>query len=215
MERVRALVDAEGPVKWLFVGDSITHGALHTFGWRDYVELFAERVRFELGRGMDVVINTGISGDTTRGVLDSFDWRVGQFRPQVMFLMIGMNDCSQGSGIDVAQFEANVNQLAERAAEVGAIPVLQTTCPILPGQAPERFPYLPQYMDAIRAVASREGLPLVAHARYWEEHADQHFYWMSNPHHPNEFGHRVFAATIYRALGIFDGASQSCRLHIP
>lgn len=45
LDQVRPLLKADRPLKWLFTGDSITHGALHTFGWRDYAELFAERVR--------------------------------------------------------------------------------------------------------------------------------------------------------------------------
>ena len=64
------------PLKWLFYGDSITHGAVHTFGWRDYTQLFAERIRAELGRNMDVVINTAISGHNTEHLIDSFDWRL-------------------------------------------------------------------------------------------------------------------------------------------
>src|SRR5437763_63070 len=101
MDRVTHRFTAQQPTKWLFNGDSITHGALHTFGWRDYVELFHERLRFELARGMDVVINTAISGDSTRGLLETFDWRVAQFRPDVVFLMIGMNDCSTSRAIGV------------------------------------------------------------------------------------------------------------------
>ena len=64
----------------MFTGDSITHGALHTMGWRSYPEHFAERVRWELGRMRDIVINTGISGDrmpayskTQNGVFIAFD----------------------------------------------------------------------------------------------------------------------------------------------
>src|SRR6266446_3517466 len=53
---------------WVFTGDSITHGALHTLGWRSYPAHFAERVRWELRRMRDVVINTGISGDHTGGL---------------------------------------------------------------------------------------------------------------------------------------------------
>ena len=44
METIRRLLSRDAPVKWLFTGDSITHGALHTIGWRDYTELFSERV---------------------------------------------------------------------------------------------------------------------------------------------------------------------------
>jgi hypothetical protein len=50
---VRALLTGTEPVTWLFTGDSITHGALHTMGWRSYPEHFAERVRWELRRMRD------------------------------------------------------------------------------------------------------------------------------------------------------------------
>lgn len=66
MDRIKQLLKQDKPVKWLFTGDSITHGASHTFGWRDYVQVFEERARYELGRVSDVVIRTGISGWTTR-----------------------------------------------------------------------------------------------------------------------------------------------------
>ena len=44
-------------------------------GWRDYTQLFNERVRGELGRINDVVINTAISGNTTDNLLAGFDER--------------------------------------------------------------------------------------------------------------------------------------------
>jgi lysophospholipase L1-like esterase len=52
------------PITWVFVGDSITHGARHTNGWRSYSEHFAERMRWEMKRYTDTVINTGITNDT-------------------------------------------------------------------------------------------------------------------------------------------------------
>ena len=48
------------PLRWVFAGDSITHGALHTMGWRDYTELFSERLRHELKRPRDCVVKTGV-----------------------------------------------------------------------------------------------------------------------------------------------------------
>jgi lysophospholipase L1-like esterase len=212
---VRPLLKTSRPVKWLFTGDSITHGALHTFGWRDYVELFAERVRFELGRGMDLVLNSAISGHTTRDLLSGFDWRIGQFRPDAVLIMIGMNDCAEARGISCDEFRANLDQLSGKIWKLGGIPVLQTTCPILPGQAPDRAPHFPAYMDAIREAAAVNKLPLVDHERFWQARASSHSYWMSNAFHPNEYGHRAFAFCLYEALGIFDPASHSCRLHLP
>ena len=61
MTRVQALLEDGRSLTWLFYGDSITPVALHTVGWRDYTELFAERIRFEMGRVNDAIINTGIA----------------------------------------------------------------------------------------------------------------------------------------------------------
>lgn len=215
MEAIQQLLKSTEPVKWLFYGDSITHGALHTFGQRDYTELFAERGRFELGRTMDVVINTAISGNTTRELLQGFEWRVTQFRPHVVFLMIGMNDCSDQNDITLEEFGNNLHELAERIEALGARLVLQTTCPILPGTAPDREPHFESYMDTVRQVASQRGLPLIDHTTFWCEHPDQHFYWMSNAFHPNEYGHRAFALLLYRAMGMYDPDSYSCTFLIP
>ena len=215
MERLIRLLQAPEPAKWLFYGDSITHGALHTFGLRDYVELFAERVRFELGRGLDVVINTAISGHNTRLLLEQFDWRVGQFAPQAVFVMIGMNDCSAASGITVEEFAANLEALCARIRTGGGEVVLQTTCPILPGAAPDREAGFPAYMEAVRQVAARIGAPLVDHERFWREQADRHYYWMSDAFHPNEYGHRAFAHRLFEALAIVDAQSPCCRLFRP
>ena len=90
------LKNKEVPLIWVFTGDSITHGAKHTHGYRSYPEIFAERIRWELGRTRDIVINTGISGNTTRVILNDLDWRISQFKPNVVSLMIGTNDCATG-----------------------------------------------------------------------------------------------------------------------
>ncbi len=215
MEEIKGLLKRAEPVKWLFYGDSITHGAKHTYGERDYTQLFAERVRFELGRAHDIVLNTAISGNTTLDLLASFDWRVAQFQPDVVFLMIGMNDHNRPGIITPEEFGQNLRELADRIATWGGRTVLQTTCPMLPSQPPEQIARFGRFMDEMRAVAAQRGLPLIDHARYWADHADHHYSWMNNPSHPNAYGHRTFAALLYRALDIYDPQSPCCRLFIP
>src|SRR5690554_5045874 len=105
-ELIAKSLKEKDPLIWVFIGDSITHGAKHTHGYRAYPEIFSERVRYELGRVRDVVINTGISGNTTQNILDDFDWRVKQFNPRIVSLMIGTNDCATGR-IPIALYEKN------------------------------------------------------------------------------------------------------------
>src|SRR5262245_43171096 len=85
---VKELLGRKEPLTWVFTGDSITHGALHTKGWRSYPEHFAERVRWELKRMRDIVVNTGISGDRAQGLLPDIDWRVLHLKPDVVSVML-------------------------------------------------------------------------------------------------------------------------------
>jgi lysophospholipase L1-like esterase len=215
MERVRQLLARKEPLKWLFDGDSITHGAVHTHGSRDYVQLFEERVRFELGRSQDLVLKSAISGQTTRDLLATFDWRMAQFRPHVVFIMVGMNDCSTGRKLDLPTFQQNLAELVQRVTALGALLVLQTTCPILPGSAPDREPQFDAYMQALRDAAAAGGLPLVDHTAYWRANPAKFYDWMANQFHPNEYGHRVFFRLVAQELGIWDPTSNCGRLFIP
>ena len=60
---IRSLIANKEPIIWVFIGASVTQGALHTYGWKSYVEHFQERIRTEMRRMTDIVINSGISGD--------------------------------------------------------------------------------------------------------------------------------------------------------
>lgn len=215
MDSIKSFIKSEKPVKWLFYGDSITHGAVHTFGYRDYTELFSERIRTELGRTQDAIINMAISGNTTKNLVEQFDWRVKQFSPDVVFLMIGMNDCSTDRDVPLEVFKNNLDHLADLIKQLPAELVLQTTCPILPNTSPERTPNFPKYMDAIRDCASEKDLPIIDHHKLWLSKEDKLYYWMDNAFHPNNFGHQVFAETIYKALDIYDENASSCKFFVP
>ncbi len=216
MQRIQKLLKSEKPIKWLFYGDSITHGALHTFGWRDYTEHFTERVRFEMGRYQDIVIKTAISGNTTKDLLRDFEWRLGQFRPQVVFIMIGMNDCSTGREVTRDEFRTNLRELCRRISALdSAVPVLQTTCPVLPGAGGDREPNISDYMDIVREIAAAEKLPLVDHTLHWKKNEGWLYYWMNDSFHPNNHGHLVFAELLFKELGIFDEKATTCRLFHP
>ena len=164
---------------------------------------------------MVVVINTAHSGNNSQQLLDTYDHRVRRFNPDVVFLMIGMNDCEINNPVSLDQFYDNLNKLCDQFEEQGAVAVLQTTCPILPGSTPDREPDFPKYMNAIREVAAARKLPLVDHTACWEDNADKHYLWMSNEFYPNEYGHRAFAELLFTELDIWDADSATCRLMIP
>lgn len=217
MDDLRALLRRPAPVRWVFAGDSITHGAAHTLGWRDYTELFSERVRWELRRTRDIVIKTGISGWTVADLEADLDWNVLQFRPDCVSLMFGMNDCTHGPG-NLRGFRASYLRVIERLrAETEAAILLHTPNWTLPTGGEARVANLPAYREAILDIAATAGLPCLDHFAEWsaaEEGGAMH-HWLGHGCHPNEHGHRALAHALFRALDIWDESSWSCRLMVP
>jgi lysophospholipase L1-like esterase len=213
---IKRVLAGKQAATWVFTGDSITHGALHTRGWRSYPEHFAERVRWELRRMRDVVINTGISGDRTGGLLADLQWRVLRFEPEVVSIMLGMNDAGAGK-TGRAIFRKNLSTIVAKIIDAGAIPLLNTTNTIYLKNAGSRSD-LPAYDEIIREVAAGSKLALVDHWAYWQKtKPDQEklLAWLEDRSiHPNVYGHRAFAHEIFRVLGIFDSKSPTCALEV-
>jgi acyl-CoA thioesterase I len=222
---IRALLAGKKPVVWVLTGDSITAGALHTCGWRSYPELFSERVRWELYRLRDVVINTGVSADTVGGLLNDLDWRIFQFKPQVTSVMMGINDCVAGvSGREV--FRQNLHELLDALQNQQTLPLLHTPNLIFYPNDSSRQD-LPAYVQIIQDVAKERKILLVDHYFHWQEKMNSavDFLGKSDPGsllhwlnegavHPNEYGHRELANLLFERLGIFDAASRTCRLFV-
>ncbi len=211
---------------WVFYGDSITHGAAHTKGWRSFVEVFQERLRYELGRPMDAVVNSGNSGHTSVNLLNEtqYDWQVKRFQPDVVFLLIGMNDIVRPEDGGVSEFRTRLEALVDRIRAGGAIPVLQTyntiqevtnpTSDYLKGYV-KRFQELPAYTEAIREVAAEKDVILADHDRHWREHAAEPEvldFWLGETIHPGPRGHQEMAIVLLQALGLYSPDSNCCRL---
>lgn len=213
LDKIKGLLQKKEPNIWLFTGDSITHGAKHTQGYRSYPEIFEERMRWELARTRDWVINTGISSQTTRTILNDFEWRVTKFSPSVVSIMIGTNDCAK-TDIPVLVFEQNLVEFVEKVRALQSIPILHTPNPIILDLASERKT-LPDYIPAIRQVAEKHQVLLVDNYQYWEDRHRKrlnHVYrqWLNDPLHPNYKGHQQIARLMFKTLDIFDPEQPTC-----
>lgn len=200
------------PWKWLFAGDSITHGAAHTNGWRAFPEIFAERVRWEMRCDLDLVVNTAFSGWTTEELLAHYESHIRFFQPQIVLIMIGMNDTlrfRERGGSPV--FEQNLSTLTVRLREDRIIPVLQTCNPIIDNV--QRQELLPEYMDIIRKVAKGKDVILVDHFAYWQKAVPDVYslaQWLGEPIHPGSRGHLEMARLILKTLDLYDENSPCC-----
>lgn len=204
------------PWTWVFYGDSIPHGALHTYGWRSFPEIFAERVRWELRLTYDRVVNTAISGETTAKLIDpeGYEWRIRSLKPDCVLIMVGVNDITK---LPTAEdFHTNLIKLVRMLREDKAIPVLQTYAPLLPDDSSvqqKRVEHFAEYMEIIRAVAAAEDVLLIDHTKNWAAiaadpklHAS---YLGDGVLHPGAKGHLELAKGIFRAFGI-DAADSRC-----
>jgi len=216
MDAIRSLLNSEQPVKWLFTGDSITHGVYYTLGQRDYVQIFEERVRGEMGRSRDLVIRTAVGGWTTELVYADIEWNILQFDPDVVSIMLGMNDACLLTLDDFGRhYRAILDAIAEKTH---ARAILHTPNPVVPGSDPSREASLPAIVERVRALGTERGLPVVDHwaewQRAWQEDPGRIHTWMGDAIHPSVYGHRAFARLLLGELGIWDDSSPCCRFAV-
>ena len=208
----RELLKRTGAVTWVFAGDSITLGARHTDDRRSYSEHFAERVRGELHRSHDVVINAAADDETAHSLLSDLEWRVLRFRPDVVSVMIGMNDAAAGRA-RCSQFQENLRHIVKCIWADGALPLLHTPPYIdrrrAPSHADLRF-----YAKRVRKLARELSVPCVNHWTHWkrtaESGADITGWLAADGLHPAAEGHRALSLFLFRRLGIFDAHSPTC-----
>jgi acyl-CoA thioesterase I len=215
VDRIKALLAAKTPIKWVFAGDSITHGAFHTQGWRDYTELFSERIRYEMGRDLDCVIKTAASGWKIENLAQHLEWCVIQYCPHVLSIHMGMNDASDGGPNGVEAFKTTYSSVIERVRKANGAEIMLHTPQQVMREA-SRFPLLPPYIEAIRDLARKHEAMLIDHYAHWGEFSyDRVMYWSSDQIHPNEYGHREIAYRLMNELGIFDPRGHTCKLLVP
>ncbi|MCD2422548.1 GDSL-type esterase/lipase family protein [Niabella pedocola] len=215
LSRITGLLKRKEPVKWLFTGDSITQGAKHTHGMRSYPEVFSERVRWELGRPRDVIINTAISGNTSVDLCRDLDQRIFQYQPQVVLLMLGTNDAALQKKITPEHFKANMTMIIDRIRTQNGIPVLLSPNRIIATKAPERST-LKNYIAVLDELAASRSLVYINVWSEWDTGLKQKYQGQQNarllndPLHPNGFGHQEIAILLFKAFSIYDPAASTC-----
>jgi lysophospholipase L1-like esterase len=211
LSMVSNLLEGNNQLIWLFIGDSVTQGAKHTWGFRSYSEIFSERIRWEMGRNSDFIINAGINGGNSKTLLNNFEWGVAQFNPTVVFIMCGLNDC-QPNGIRLSDFDKNIYSLIKKIRALGAIPILQT-----PNYINEESLYkynykgrngIRRYIAQIRKAACENKIILIDHWEFWSKNNYKN--WLDDPLHPNYRGHVEISKLIFKEISIYDPNFFTC-----
>lgn len=199
----------------VFTGDSITHGPLHTKGYRSYTEHFRERLKEKFKNENIMVFNAGVSGATTRDIIRDFHICVNIYDPDVVFIMLGMND-SSNQIVPLEEYRSNILELINKVREIGAIPIIQTSNIIKMDLSRKSLKF---YMDIVRAVARENNVMLIDHYSHWEElekeNSNLKNELLNDLIHPNEKGHLEIVKFIFKELDIFEEDSYTCNLSYP
>jgi len=151
-------------------GDSLTEGAIGV----SYVELLRQRLPPAVR-----VINAGINGDTTINLLRRVERDVVPYRPDLIVLLVGLNDLSTAYGwrsnrayyraikrvhveLTPARFAALYRQLIARLHERTGAKLALCTLTTVGERLDHPFQaYLDAYSTIIRALAEQEQLQLI------------------------------------------------------
>jgi lysophospholipase L1-like esterase len=101
-------------MKVLCIGDSTTYG----FGVQRS-KIWTTLSKNKLGIE---IINNGINGDTTGGMISRFNDAIIKERPEVVFIMGGANDLIAGASLGIVQ--ANIMSMAHQAISKLIVPII-------------------------------------------------------------------------------------------
>jgi len=184
----------------LAFGSSNTEHFLPGMHWFDVFEL---AIRNTYGRP-HTCINTGIGGHTTFDLLARFEDDAAFYRPHLVFITIGGNDCNPVKNLSREQFERNLFELHRRFSNMGCAVVFQTYYAPDPARNGDLGPFYAN-MDTVRRVAAETKAGLVDHLVRWEAfrkaHPDRYLLLMQDGFHVNHRGNTVMGVDIGRAFG--------------
>ena len=150
-------------------------------------------------------------------MLERFETDVELFRPHIVFITCGGNDCNPAKKVSLNAFKGNLATMIARCRALpDCHPILQTYYSgdieglkktFSPGYdskaVAEAFPI---YMQAIRYVASQTGCLLIDHLKRWEpiRLSDYPLYrsMMFDLMHMSALGHTVFGLDVLRQFGV-------------
>lgn len=190
------------PMRWLFIGDSITHGALHTMGYDSLPQLWEKYIREDWNRRDDIILNTAVSGATAGEFLERLDIRYTPYADaDVVVAMFGTNDCCFPDTITPERFRNQLCSIVETAYSHKSQVVLRTPQPQQP-EAVTRVKAIVPFVEAVREVALEKQTLLTDHFRNFSalQHKcpERFSALMSDAVHPNAQGqYRMFREMAY------------------
>jgi lysophospholipase L1-like esterase len=196
----------------VYMGDSITEGQYvpPALRWTDLISDSLQR-KFLASPVNLILLNQGVSGETTRQGLERFAQSVQGHQPEVMTLQFGLNDCNcwvtdRGlPRVSQTAYRENLKEMIDRARVFGAREIiLSTNHPtlrrkvLLSGESLEDGRR--RYNDVVRMVAREKNVTLCDIEESFGNPGDEELDKLLLPYpdhlHLSPDGHRKYASII-------------------
>lgn len=228
-ERLRARLKeksdnaAARPVIYTAIGDSVTQGAMEDGvieHERVYHQLLRLRVSKRYPNSIMNIINSGVGGSTAAQSRNRWQRDVLDFKPDLVTIKFGLNDAHGGiSGLE--PYIGAIRDLVGLVKEQTEADILLMTPSMMMKRDNERISaghrrhvapftalyeagHLPRYVEALRAFAADNGLPLLDIYAMWEQMeadgVDIHTRLSNGINHPDREFHETMAAALEETL---------------
>lgn len=168
------VADTDRPLVWLFMGDSITHGAMHLHGYESIAQLFEQYIKEDLGRQDDLVVNTGVSGavadsdaEAWRSTVRNIHERMEVYHPDIVSIQLGTNDTDATQDSYERHLEQIVNAI--RATNPDAVIVMRSPTPAKNDPYRSRLRTDSGSVARMKRVADRMGCMFIDQYTQWNE----------------------------------------------
>ena len=153
------------------------------------------------------IINSGVSGNNTREALSRFDRDVADFKPDMVIVTLGGNDCipALDRHVPEEEFVKNLLLIAQKVRDCGALVVFQTYYKMdAPAMEPVRAVNFVKYMDLVRQAARECNAFLVEQFQLFDQ-VDRdtlRYKLLMNAMHVNEYGNMLMGVNLLYNFGI-------------
>jgi len=208
IQQIRSWLHQQQPRVWMFLGDELTGWMRHN-GQPGFVEMFRHRLRWELRRFPDLIVNAGVQNSSIDELWKIANQGLMQCHPDVTFILPGKADASLAAK-EPHRYAEKLRDLTEFLRLNGTEPVLQTP-PLLESVFEEKNDHPMRLLsDLIREVAVVNNIPLIDHAEFWQEQMVRAGWIQSHDKTLTQAGQSVLALLFFVELDIFDRSSELC-----
>lgn len=189
-------IKADGSIKIVALGDSLTYGWMVVKGYLDFLE---EMLNAKYPRTVFEIVNRGIPGDTAAGGLHRLNDHVLSLNPDLVFIQFALNDAF--SGYPLAEFQNNILQIIDKIADETSSEILLMTSSAL--EERERL-IAEKYYGSLQSIAERKNVPIALVHDYWRKKISEGTPFnrlvQADSVHPTAEGYRLMAEAIMEVL---------------